>query len=178
MDGIDYPFCSHSTDQSYLINCCSGIWYLQVYIFHYSGGHPSVVQYLVKEANCVPNVEDKYGKTPLHKACRWVHTVPHSFLSNLKYCMYTRVQCVNINNGPTLISNYVSYFLWVLVTMSLLPYYYVSHYVLTNISCSWDWMPHRICWHSCDISLRATGPRVIRHNWASMSCVPQGMYTA
>ena len=36
-------------------------------------------------------------------------------------------------------------------------------------------MPHRICWHSCDISLRNTGPRVIRHNWANMSCVPQGM---
>ena len=39
-------------------------------LLHYREGYFSVVQYLVKEANCDPNVKDKYGETPLHKACR------------------------------------------------------------------------------------------------------------
>ena len=43
------------------ITCC--------HVLYYSSGHVSVVQYLVKEANCDPNVKDKAGETPLHKAC-------------------------------------------------------------------------------------------------------------
>lgn len=38
-------------------------------VLHCRDGHLSVVQYLVKEANCDPYVEDDAGWTPLHRAC-------------------------------------------------------------------------------------------------------------
>ena len=37
-----------------------------------SWGHVDVVKYLVSEAQCNPNVENKNGYTPLHHACEWV----------------------------------------------------------------------------------------------------------
>ena len=40
------------------------------YIPGCSSGHLDIVRYLVTEAQCDPNVGDKYGQTPLHQASR------------------------------------------------------------------------------------------------------------
>ena len=39
-------------------------------VLHCRDGHLSVVQYLVKETNCDPNVKDNDGEISLHKTCR------------------------------------------------------------------------------------------------------------
>ena len=37
---------------------------------HSRRGHEKVVRYMVTEGQANPNVKDKAGLTPLHKACR------------------------------------------------------------------------------------------------------------
>ena len=56
---------------SVLVNAvwCTASVHLKI-LKYCSNGQLDVVRYLVTEADCNPNVKDKGGETPLHKACR------------------------------------------------------------------------------------------------------------